>query len=178
MPGTEKDGPGQPPAAPKPSRIAQLQGEKFEQLGLAKGSIANTKKTITNCLKEIGKIKEIVEKVATKRKDLNADSFYVKSNIYSVKDYQEQAQQKLKHLSKLTVKHNEILEQTRCTHPQQDIVEECNAHIERAENEIETYRDNYQECSLEIMDFMDLYDKPASSQPSTRESSPSRLPKS
>ena len=96
---------------------------------------------------------------------MNADSFYVKSNIYSVKDLQEQAQQKLKHLRSLPVEHNEILEQIRCTHPQQDIVEECNAHIERAENEIETYRDNYQECSLEIMDFMDLYDKPISSQP-------------
>ena len=129
MPGTEKDGPGQPPA-PKPSKIAQLKGEQFTKLGLVKGSIANTKKTITNCLKEIGKIKVNVENVAAKRKDLNADSFYVKSNIYSVKDLQEQAQQKLKQLSKLTVEHNEILEQTRCTHPQQDIVEECNAHIE------------------------------------------------
>ena len=99
MPGTEKDSPGQPPAAPKPSKIAQLKGEKFHKLGLVKGSIANTKKTITNCLKEIGKIKANVENVATKRKDLNADSFYVKSNIYSVKDYQEQAQQKLKHLA-------------------------------------------------------------------------------
>ena len=68
MPGTEKDGPGQPPAAPKPSRIAQLQGEKFTRLGVVKGSIANTKKTITNCLKEISKIKEMVEKVAKKEK--------------------------------------------------------------------------------------------------------------
>ena len=83
MTGAEKDGSGQPPAL-KPSKITQLKGDQFIKLGLVKGSIANTKKTITSCLKEIEKIKVSVENVAAKRKDLTADSFYVKSNIYSI----------------------------------------------------------------------------------------------
>ena len=90
MAGEEREhSPGKAPT-PKESKIAQLQGEQFQKLGLVKGSISAIKRNITTTIKEIEKIKTNVENEAEKRKDLNPDSYFIKSNIYLIKDHLEQ----------------------------------------------------------------------------------------
>ena len=98
---------------------------------MVKGLIANKKKTITNTIKEIDKAKLNVENTVKKRKDLSAESFFVKGAVFAIRDHLEQIQQQIKQLSTLTAEHNGILEQTRFTHPESDIVEECTFLIEK-----------------------------------------------
>ena len=155
---TETDVPVQAPT-PKTSIIATLESDRFIRLGLVKGMITNKKKTITNTIKEIEKAKLNVENTAKRRKDLSPESFFVKGVVFAVKDHIEQIQQLYSQLSSSTAEHNEILEQTKFSHPTKETVEECKALIEKAENELEVYSDKQTDANLDLIDFMDLYDK-------------------
>ena len=175
MAGDERDNsPDKAAPAPKDSKVAQLPGEQFQRLGLLKGSMSATKRDITTYTNQIKKTKTTVENEAEKRRDLNTESFFIKCHIYSIKDNLEQCQGKIKHLAKLTVEHNKILQQTTFTHPRTDIIAECNMYIYRAEQDLESYRDKFNICNSDLYDFMDVWDKKVQSQASTRESSPSR----
>ena len=99
----------------------------------------------------------------------------MKGAVFSIKDHLEQIQQQMTQLSTLTAEHNGILEQTRFTHPTGDIVEECNFLIEKAESEISIYSDRFQDCNIELIDFMEMYDKTPSSTTISRESSPAKF---
>ena len=85
--------------------------------------------------------------------DLDPQSYFVKGQVFSIKDKLEKIGENMGKLSTFTQEHNAILENTKLQYQDSDIIEECNFGIDKAEIENANYVDKVQNLQEDLVEF-------------------------